>query len=1405
MSKKLFSMLLIFTLVFANFSNLWVSSVQAESDVAAEGLFISEYIEGSSYNKAIEIFNGTGQAVDLSDYSLELYSNGATEPSQTLALSGSVAHGDVFVAAHTSASSEILNEADETNGAIINFNGDDAFVLKKGGIVLDVIGTIGVDSDFAKDVTIVRNSSVTTGTDSYSELEWDTHPKDTFDNLGSHSMDGVTKPDDPEDPTDPSGPVSIEDARQQSLGSTVTVEGVVTADNAAIGGGRLSTYIQDDTAGINLFHFDLTGFPDLQKGDQVKVTGTLEEYNGLLEVVPANAENVEVLSQGNEIPQPQVISLADLQDESVAEPLEGSIVKVNGYISSIPSSPAGGGYNISLIDSDFNGTTLRVMEGSLDVSELEEGKWYDITAILSQYNSYQVIPTEASDITLADEQPEPPSAVGEYTSTVRYVTDGDTIRLEEPVLGSDRVRFVNIDTPETDMGSANGAHGENQDEHGEAAKTHLQTLLQPGDEVTLKIGDEPTDDYGRLLAQVINKDGVNTNLEMVKQGYAVTYFIWPFGDEAVYDTYQAAVKEAKDQERGIWNPDNPLLELPFEYRAILEGGDFDKYVGNSETKQYVTPEKWEEVPVEKRVFFWNENDAIEAGYTAVDGGEPGDPGEPGEDLLSVQLLSLNDLHGKIDQEYELDLDGDETVDGTFGRMDYVSTYLKNREQENPNTLMVHAGDMIGGSSPVSALYQDEPTVEIMEEIGFDVGTVGNHEFDEGTDELLRMVEGGEHPEGIGTDGYDGMNFDVLCANCVYEDSGETILPPYVVQEVDGEKIGFIGVNTQASAGMVMPEGIQDIKFTDEAQAVNDAASELKSQGIESIVVLAHIPATQSGYTSATGEAADLARAVDDEVDVIFAAHNHKVVDGVVDDKLIVQASEYGKAFADVDVEIDRATGDIVSKEAEIVYVDQSQVEPDAEVTAILDKYSSLIEDKMNEVLGYNATDLTGDYSNDGDHGLGNLIADGMKWSMDSDFAMMNGGGIRDDLAAGEVTWGDLFNIQPFGNVLMTFEIKGADLYPILNAQLSPFYGPDYSISGFHYTWNPTTSEVVDITLPDGTPIDEDKTYTLTVNNYMGTSEGSKYKPIGELGQNPVMGPVDVDASVEFVKSLNSTESDPFEYGPEGRITVAGEEEEPVEEVTISEARGAELGSEVRVEGVVTYVDGANYYIQDETAGIVVRSFNLEAEIGDKIQATGATSEYYELLQIVTEDVEVVESGVGESEPAVIESSGVNEDVEGQLVELEDVTVHSVNDFNEFTAEDLAGEFVIDSDDHFVDAGQLYESVVGVVTYSFGEYKVIPRSAEDVVGLAFVNSEVGEEDLAEVTSKLVEKADVFGIDAVKEVLHADLSEVVETKGNTKQHVKSAVKHITKSLNKIQKGIGNTKVEEKKIKHELNKVL
>ncbi|TYS38923.1 endonuclease [Bacillus swezeyi] len=947
-----------------------------------------------------------------------------------------------------------------------------------------------------------------------------------FNSPGLKSVQSIRLSDGKPSPAQPDMK-TIADARKR-LNETVKIKGIVTADQSAVGGGKLSTFIQDETAGINIFSASQGDFPELKEGMTVSVTGKITTYKGLTEIVPAPS-GIEVTGEGAALPEPEPLTIEELKDDVKADENEGRLVKLKGYIESKPDTPAGGGYNLTMIDKNYNPLTLRVMEETNGVKLIEQGQWFEITGILSRYNTLQLLPRKPEDIKKLDGigHPPPPSE-GQYESIVDRVVDGDTIHLKEPVLGSTKVRYVNIDTAETYHTPKNDLD-ENQMKHGNRAKEYLQSILSPGDKVTVKVGKEAKDGYGRLLAQIITEDGMNTNLEMVKKGMASTYFIWPIGSEEDYDLFQNAVKKAKEEQLGIWNPDDLLLELPFEFRAREQGKGLTRHVGDSAKKTYVTPDEWREIPVERRIFFASSEEAEAAGYTKKE--------QNGN--LSLRLLSMNDLHGKIDQQYQLDLNEDGQPDGTFGRMDYTAALLKQKKAEQKNTLLVHAGDMIGGSSPVSSLLQDEPTVEIMEEIGFDAGTVGNHEFDEGTDELLRMLKGGEHPEGKGTKDYDGQNFSLVCANCKLKNSGGRFLPPYEIVEVEGIPVAFIGVVTRSAADMVMPDGIKTIEFTDEIKAVNQAAEDLKAKGIHSIAVLAHMTASQSGSTI-TGESADLANGADPEVDVIFAGHNHEVVNGEVNDILIVQAHEYGKAIGVVDLEIDRKTKDIVKKNADVEYVNQEKLSPDPAVSRILEKYGHMVEPIISEKVGEAAHDMAGGYSNNGDTPLGNLIADGMRQAMNSDFALMNGGGIRQDLKKGSITWGDLFNIQPFGNVLVRLEIKGSDLFDILDAQISPSYGPDYSISGFTYTWDPKTNKTADIFLEDGSPIAKDRTYTVTVNHFMASASGSKYSPISKLGKHPVTGPEDIEATVAFVKSFK----EPIAYTSEGRIKKLDEASQP---------------------------------------------------------------------------------------------------------------------------------------------------------------------------------------------------------------------------------------------------------------------
>lgn len=481
--------------------------------------------------------------------------------------------------------------------------------------------------------------------------------------------------------------------------------------------------------------------------------------------------------------------------------------------------------------------------------------------------------------------------------------------------------------------------------------------------------------------------------------------------------------------------------------------------------------------------------------------------------ISVQLLGLNDFHGQLDYKKDLK-DASGKVTGTVGGADYLAAYLRERKAGNPNTLLVHAGDMVGASAPVSALLQDEPTIDFLNRLGFAVGTVGNHEFDKGPSEALRLIHGGKNPKTGATFG--GADFPYVVAN-VLNEKGEPFLDPYVVQEVDGVKIGFIGLVTNITPSIVSPAGIAGLTFTDQTTAVNKAVAELKAQGIRAIVILAHDPFEGSG-DNISGEVVDLANSVDDEVDVIFAGHNHGGLNKVINNKLVVEAYSYGTAFADVELMIDRATQDIVKKSAEIVDVKHEGVTPDPEIKQMIADYATKNAPVMNAAVGKADSDITRTANAAGESALGNLIADGMRDAMGSDFAFMNSGGIRNDLLKGDLTYGNAFAVQPFGNVLIKMSLTGAQIKAVLNQQWTATGTKIGQISGFTYSYDstkPIGQRVVDLKKADGTPIVDTTSYTMVVNDFMSTG-GDGYTVLKD-GTNRTAGAVDLDATIDYIK------------------------------------------------------------------------------------------------------------------------------------------------------------------------------------------------------------------------------------------------------------------------------------------------
>ncbi len=371
--KKRLSSILVIALVLNLLLPALPAVVSAETTIPSD-LIISEYIEGSSFNKAIEIYNGTGQAIDLSNYTLELYANGATSSTAKLTLESSLADGATYVIHHTQANDEIKSKGNLANSSVINFNGDDALVLRKSNQVIDSIGQVGTRVENLKDVTLVRKSNITTGDkiidDAFDPaVEWITFPINDASNLGTHQMDGVS-PEDPEEEI-----ITIADARAQATG-VVKVKGIVTAKL------KNTIHFQDETAALAIYPSSL----NVQLGDEITVTGTLAAHNGLLQLI-----NVTLEGDGNQVGVPESTNLTGAQ---LNEENESKLATVNGV--TLTAVQEGNGWaNYTATD----GTEFLVRDETATL-DLSSGTTYDsITGIVQEFNgAFQIIPRNQADI-----------------------------------------------------------------------------------------------------------------------------------------------------------------------------------------------------------------------------------------------------------------------------------------------------------------------------------------------------------------------------------------------------------------------------------------------------------------------------------------------------------------------------------------------------------------------------------------------------------------------------------------------------------------------------------------------------------------------------------------------------------------------------------------------------------------------------------------------------------------------------------------------------------------------------------------------------------------------------------------------------------------------------------------------
>ena len=316
-----------------------------------------------------------------------------------------------------------------------------------------------------------------------------------------------------------------------------------------------------------------------------------------------------------------------------------------------------------------------------------------------------------------------------------------------------------------------------------------------------------------------------------------------------------------------------------------------------------------------------------------------------------------------------------------GGAEHMATLVRQLRDGHRNTIFVAAGDLIGASPFLSAMFHDEPTIEALSMMGLALASVGNHEFDEGKDELLRMQNGGCHPvdKCRGPHPFTGAKFRYLAASTIEKRTGKPLLPAYEIREFDGIPVAFIGLTLKGTPGLVSPVGVADLEFRDEAETVNALVPELKARGVEAIVVLIHEGGLPTGdYNECpdiSGPIVDIVRKFDSAVDVVVTGHTHRAYVCEIDRRLVTSADKYGTLVTAIDLKLDPATRDIISARADNTIVRTATLAKDAEQTALIDAYDRLAAPIANRPAGSVTETLSRVPNSAGESPLGDIIAD----------------------------------------------------------------------------------------------------------------------------------------------------------------------------------------------------------------------------------------------------------------------------------------------------------------------------------------------------------------------------------------------------------------------------------------------
>ena len=514
--------------------------------------------------------------------------------------------------------------------------------------------------------------------------------------------------------------------------------------------------------------------------------------------------------------------------------------------------------------------------------------------------------------------------------------------------------------------------------------------------------------------------------------------------------------------------------------------------------------------------------------------------------VDVTVLAVNDIHGNIDAPPGgIDIPDPahpgKSLNIAAGGLDRMATLVKRLKAHSRNSIFVAAGDIVGASPLLSSIFHDEPVVEAMSQMGLAASSVGNHEFDKGMTELLRLQKGGCHPvDGCkGGHTFAGASFQYLAASTVYTATGKAILPAYIVRRFEGIPVAFIGLTRHETGAMVAPSSSAGLAFRDEADTINALVPKLKAQGVNAFVVLIHYGDYTTGRMNEckgmTGPLAPFLARLDKAVKLVITADSHQAYICHNDGRLVTQANRYTTMVTKIDLQLDRRTGDIASSKAANFVVDPG-LPPDPGIVRLIDNYRRRAG-PPNRVIATLPAPLPVPTNEKlvQELAMGDLIADGMRAATgQAQIAFINPGAIRVGIdKAGPVTHADLFAVLPYANNIVTLDLTGAQLKAALEQQWGNLVRIMKPSSGFHYAWDNRRS-AGDHVVPgsmtlDGAPIRPDANYRVAVPDFL--ADGGDGMTVFKQGRNSVFSGLVLDSFEAWLPSHLSANGK-----PEGRVT-----------------------------------------------------------------------------------------------------------------------------------------------------------------------------------------------------------------------------------------------------------------------------